>query len=186
MQPFHLLNLPDELWARIGRIAVENELHAISSSHDDDFTASTTIVHSQDGSSCNCKVNYAAVSRLTATRPAITQTCSVLRAELLPYFDGIRCNTRCNTTIEICHLLPLNRLTEYLTQLKRFVSHLNSEERRSLKPFRVTMRLNSEAWDLADNIKRTKRTLEVNGRIVSITRKTVAHGDCWVCELKLT
>ncbi|KAK4612111.1 hypothetical protein CLAFUW4_13357 [Fulvia fulva] len=71
-KPFPLLDLPPELWSKIGKLVVDQS----------DKVTDSTIVLITQSSDPRERAKY----REEIGQPAITRTCQVLRAELLPYY----------------------------------------------------------------------------------------------------
>ncbi|SMR51330.1 unnamed protein product [Zymoseptoria tritici ST99CH_1E4] len=101
-QPFRLLDLPDELWVRIGKMLIDNALGVTTPGLPSNlsFVAKTSpAVEDFPGDGCFDEVqseghqySKKVLSAHFPPLPAVTQTCSILRNELLVYYYQTKIN----------------------------------------------------------------------------------------------
>ncbi|EME87732.1 uncharacterized protein MYCFIDRAFT_75576 [Pseudocercospora fijiensis CIRAD86] len=81
-QPFRLLDLPDELWVKIGKFAVTYS-DVILINQDLRVKEPTEARKNDDDGNQRCEKECCIIKR---DQPAITKTCRLLRTELLPEY----------------------------------------------------------------------------------------------------
>ncbi|KAK4497310.1 hypothetical protein PRZ48_011760 [Zasmidium cellare] len=90
-EPFRLLDLPPELWVKIGKYAIDDAPKVT----EQNFLEASDIKHSE----------WASVkeARAALIQPAITKICQVMRNELLPYYYQAKFHVVFNTLAD--HLI---------------------------------------------------------------------------------
>ena len=143
-QPFRLLDLPPELWLKIGKLAIDSTPLLLKSNH------ICNIMHSSEERRASASL----------WQPAITRVCVPLRVELLPYYYQTRVeegNWPVRSGSVCLFLEAIGRENRKMIRAMSLARPVLSEEERRCEGERGELRM---VWGVEVEIEREGRAIQ--------------------------